>query len=57
MATAAATAAAAKGIPKEFAFLWEGKDKSGKVVRGEMRAHGVAVAAAICRVNGMPLFG
>ena len=40
MATAAA--AAAKGGPKEFNFLWEGKDKAGKIVRGEMRAAGEA---------------
>ena len=32
-----ATAAAMKG-PKEFTFLWEGKDKAGKIIRGEMRA-------------------
>src|ERR1041384_6603908 len=37
MATAAATAAA-KGGPKESIWLWEGKDKAGKVVRGEMKA-------------------
>jgi len=32
-----ATAAAAKG-PKEFVFAWEGKDKGGKTVRGEVKA-------------------
>src|SRR5881394_209038 len=37
MATAAAASAAAKG-PKEFMFAWEGKDKAGKVVRGEIKA-------------------
>ena len=37
MATAAAAPAAAKG-PKEFTFSWEGKDKGGKTVRGEIRA-------------------
>src|ERR1051326_2256844 len=37
MATAAAPAAGAKG-PKELTFSWEGKDKGGKVVRGEVRA-------------------
>src|SRR5881394_1479269 len=37
MATAAAASAAAKG-PKEFMFAWEGKDKGGKVVRGEIKA-------------------
>ena len=32
-----ATAAAARGAgPKEFTFLWEGRDKGGKVIRGEL---------------------
>jgi len=35
MATAALPAA--KQI-KDFVFEWEGRDKNGKVVRGEMRA-------------------
>src|SRR5690606_25322756 len=47
-----ATAAAAKG-PKELTFLWEGKDKAGKVVRGEMRAHGVALVNATLRRQGI----
>ncbi|MEO5606380.1 MAG: type II secretion system F family protein [Polaromonas sp.] len=34
-----ATAAASKGI-KEFVFEWEGKDRGGKQVRGEIRASG-----------------
>ena len=29
--------AASKGI-KEFVFEWEGKDRNGKIVRGETRA-------------------
>src|SRR5258706_859649 len=52
MATAAA-AAAAKGAPKEFTFSWEGKDKAGKVVRGEMRAHGEAHVNATLRRRGV----
>src|SRR5258706_10064425 len=52
MATAAA-AAAAKGAPKEFTFSWEGKDKAGKVVRGEMRAHGEAHVNATLRRQGV----
>jgi type IV pilus assembly protein PilC len=47
-----ATAAAAKG-PKELTFLWEGKDKAGKVVRGEMRAPGDAVVNATLRRQGI----
>jgi len=45
-----ATAAAAK---KEFTFAWEGKDKSGKVVRGEMRAPGEALVNATLRRQGV----
>jgi type IV pilus assembly protein PilC len=51
MATAAA-AAPAKG-PKEFTFAWEGKDKGGKVVRGEMRATGEALVNATLRRQGI----
>jgi type IV pilus assembly protein PilC len=48
-----ATAAAAKGGPKELTFLWEGKDKGGKVVRGEIRAQGVALVNATLRRQGI----
>ena len=37
-----ATALAAKQRIKEIVFEWEGKDKNGKSVRGEMRAGGEA---------------
>jgi len=50
MATAAATAT--KRI-KEFVFEWEGKDKNGKVVRGEVRAGGEAVVSASLRRQGI----
>jgi type IV pilus assembly protein PilC len=46
-----ATAAAAK--PKEFNFVWEGKDKTGKVVKGEMRAGGDAVVKSALRRQGI----
>ncbi|MGQ0510892.1 MAG: type II secretion system F family protein [Betaproteobacteria bacterium] len=46
-----ATAAAAK--PKEFTFSWEGKDKAGKVVRGEVRAAGENVVQATLRRQGI----
>ena len=48
MATAAALTA-----PKEIVFEWEGKDKNGKVVRGEMRAGGEAVVGASLRRQGI----
>jgi type IV pilus assembly protein PilC len=47
-----ATAAAAKG-PKEVTFTWEGKDKAGKLIRGEMRAGGEAVVNATLRRQGI----
>jgi type IV pilus assembly protein PilC len=47
-----ATAAAAKSL-KEIVFEWEGKDKNGKVVRGEMRAGGEAMVSASMRRQGI----
>jgi type IV pilus assembly protein PilC len=52
MATAAAASAAAKG-PKEFTFAWEGKDKGGKVVRGEIRAVSETAVNATLRRQGI----
>ena len=46
-----ATAAAAK--PKEFIFNWEGKDRSGKTLRGEIRAPGENVVQATLRRQGI----
>jgi type IV pilus assembly protein PilC len=48
-----ATAAAAKGGPKEFTFLWEGKDKGNKTVRGEMRSAGENMVQAALRRQGI----
>jgi type IV pilus assembly protein PilC len=48
-----ATAAAAKGGPKEITFLWEGKDKAGKSVRGEIRAAGENMVNASLRRQGI----
>jgi type IV pilus assembly protein PilC len=48
-----ATAAAAAKGPKEFTFLWEGKDKAGKTVRGEMRAAGENMVQASLRRQGV----
>jgi type IV pilus assembly protein PilC len=52
MATAATAATAVKG-PKEVTFVWEGKDKGGKVVRGEIRATGEALVNATLRRQGI----
>jgi len=49
MATATATA---KDL-KELVFEWEGKDKNGKLVRGEMRAAGQSVVNATLRRQGI----
>jgi type IV pilus assembly protein PilC len=49
-----ATAIAAKQQNvKEIVFEWEGKDKNGKVVRGEMRAGGEAMVSASLRRQGI----
>jgi len=47
-----ATAAAAKSI-KDIVFEYEGKDKNGKIVRGEMRAGGEAMVSASLRRQGI----
>jgi type IV pilus assembly protein PilC len=47
-----ATAALAKA-PKEVIFEWEGKDKNGKLVRGEVRAGGESVVSASLRRQGI----
>jgi len=47
-----ATAAAAKNT-REMIFDWEGKDKNGKLVRGEMRAGGEAMLNASLRRQGI----
>jgi type IV pilus assembly protein PilC len=38
--------------PKEFTFLWEGKNKDGKDTRGEIRAQSESVAQATLRRQG-----
>ena len=39
--------------PQEFVYEWEGKDKAGKMVRGEMRAGGESVINANLRRQGI----
>ena len=52
MATATAPAAAKKGV-KETSYAWVGTDKSGKTVRGEMKAGGEAFVNAMLRRQGI----
>ena len=47
-----ATATAAKKV-KDLLFDWEGKDRNGKIVRGEMRAGGEAMLSASLRRQGI----
>jgi DNA-binding CsgD family transcriptional regulator len=49
-----ATAALAKNSKEEI-FEWEGKDKNGRLVRGEIRAGGEAVVSASLRRQGILL--
>jgi len=50
MATAARSKASSA---KESAFLWEGRNKDGKTVRGEMRAASESVVQAVLRRQGI----
>ncbi|MDP3842880.1 MAG: type II secretion system F family protein [Oxalobacteraceae bacterium] len=52
MATASRNSASAR-LNKDAIFAWEGKDKSGKSVRGELRAGGEAVVSATLRRQGI----
>jgi len=47
-----ATGALAKNI-KEFVYEWEGKDRNGKIVKGELRAGGEAMVGAALRRQGI----
>jgi type IV pilus assembly protein PilC len=53
MATAAKPAKKIAPEVKEFVFLWEGKNKAGKVVRGEQRASSQTVVQATLRRQGI----
>ncbi|MBZ0132208.1 MAG: type II secretion system F family protein [Rhodocyclaceae bacterium] len=54
MATATRTRTAKRdGGVKEYTFAWEGKDKTGKLMRGEMRAGGEALVNATLRRQGI----
>jgi type IV pilus assembly protein PilC len=53
MATAAKRTRKAEPEVKEYVFLWEGKNKAGKVVRGEQRANSQNVVRATLRRQGI----
>jgi type IV pilus assembly protein PilC len=48
-----ATAALAKDKIQEFNFHWEGKDRTGKLIKGELRAGGEAIVKATLRRQGI----
>jgi type IV pilus assembly protein PilC len=50
---ATATAAVGRDKPKEFNWAWEGRDRQGKVMKGEMRATGEAVVKSTLRRQGI----
>jgi type IV pilus assembly protein PilC len=52
MATATATVGAKKDAP-DLTFVWEGQDRTGKTVRGEVRAPGEALANVMLRRQGI----
>ncbi len=52
MATTAASAKESKDV-KVYIFTWEGKDRSGKSVKGEMRASGENIVIATLRRQGI----
>ncbi len=45
--------ATVKKEDREFSFLWEGRDKAGKQMKGEIRAKGEAMAQATLRRQGI----
>ncbi len=50
---ATVTARTEKKKVKEISYSWEGKDKAGKVIRGEMRAAGTVVIKSTLRRQGI----
>ena len=43
----------AASVTKQITYVWEGKDKKGKVVKGEMRAMGQSLVNATLRRQGI----
>ncbi len=52
MATATSAAATRRDV-KEVVFAWEGRDKQGKIVKGDLRASGEAVVKTTLRRQGI----
>jgi type IV pilus assembly protein PilC len=52
MATKALTASPRAAV-KESTYLWEGRDRNGKALRGEMRAGGAAIVTTVLRRQGI----
>jgi len=53
MATSAQMRVGGSAQIKEFVYAWEGKDKTGKTVRGEMRAGGETIVNVTLRRQGI----
>ncbi|MBC7414896.1 MAG: type II secretion system F family protein [Herminiimonas sp.] len=53
MATAARSTTPARAPTTEVIFVWEGKDKAGKAVRGEMRANSESIVNVTLRRQGI----
>jgi type IV pilus assembly protein PilC len=45
--------ALAKTVAKEYPFIWEGTDKNGRKIKGEMLAAGEAVVRQTLRRQGI----
>jgi type IV pilus assembly protein PilC len=52
MATAAAATAIRREV-KEYTYSWEGRDRAGKILKGDMRASGEAVVQSLLRRQGI----
>jgi type IV pilus assembly protein PilC len=50
---ATATAPAAKRDVKEYMFSWEGRDRGGKLIKGDMKASGEAIVQTTLRRQGI----
>ena len=42
-----------KDAPKQYNYAWVGKDKAGKIIKGEVRAQGESSVAANLRRQGI----